>query len=46
MQLVPFASDLKHGSLRKACSLLCSRVIKNLSNSPVLKEISSEEEIA
>lgn len=46
MQLVAFANDLKHRSLRKAFLFLCSRVIKTLSNSPVLKEINSEEEIA
>lgn len=46
MRLIAFASDLEHRSLRKAFLLLRSRVIKTLSNSPVLKEINSEEEIA
>lgn len=46
MLLIAFASDLEHISLREAFLLLCSRVIKTLSNPPVLKEINSEEEIA
>lgn len=46
MRLIVFASDLEHRSLRGIFLLLCSRVIKTLSNCPVLKEINPEEEIA